>query len=147
MKIPSSPPNYIRLRQCKNINVVCFIQDLIAINWNRFQLIPFVEDAWNFFYSEVTHVIDKHAPMRTIRVKGRHLPWISSHLISLSKQRDKALAKYRLSKDAADWETYRYLRNLCKTKTRNAKSYYYNYYSIKIAFPMIFITVDSFGIN
>ncbi len=59
--------------------------------------------------------------MRTIRVKGRHLPWISSHLISLFKQRDK----YHLSKDAADSETYRYLRNLCKTRTSNAKSNYY----------------------
>lgn len=75
-----------------------------------------------FFYSEITNVIDKHAPMKISRVKGRHLPWISSNLISLFKQRDKAWDKYRSSKDSTDWENFRYLRNLCKTKTRNAKS-------------------------
>ncbi|XP_044218812.1 uncharacterized protein LOC122989855 isoform X1 [Thunnus albacares] len=123
IKIPSLPPKYIRLRQCKNINVDNFIQDIISINWDR--LIPLVDDVWNFFYSEITNIIDKHAPIKTISVKGRQLPWISSQFISLFKQRDKAWAKYRLSKDAADWETYRYLRNLYKTITRNAKSNYY----------------------
>ncbi len=63
--------------------------------------------------------------MRTIRVKGRHLPWITSELLSLFKQRDKAWSKYRCSKDPDDWEFYRSLRNLCKTKTRNAKSNYF----------------------
>lgn len=49
IKIPSSPPRFIRVRQCKNINVHCFILDLIAIRWERFQLIPYVDDAWTFF--------------------------------------------------------------------------------------------------
>ena len=41
----SSPKN-VRLRQCKHINVDCVIQSLIASNWDIFQLIPFVDDAW-----------------------------------------------------------------------------------------------------
>lgn len=40
IKIPSSPPKYIDLRQC------------------MFQFIPFADDAWNFFYSEGTKVSD-----------------------------------------------------------------------------------------
>lgn len=54
IKIPAFTPKYIKLRQCKNINVDCFIQDLIAIKWDRFHVIIFVDDAWNF-YSEVTN--------------------------------------------------------------------------------------------
>lgn len=65
------------------MNVACFIQDLIAISWDGFKLIPFVDDAWNSFHPEV---IDKHATMKTAGVKGRHLPRISSLLISLFKQ-------------------------------------------------------------
>lgn len=95
------------------------------MRWERFQLIPYVDDAWTFFHSEITNVINKHAPMKTSRAEGRHLPWISSNLTSLLKQRDKAWAKYRSSKDSTDWENFRYLRNLCKTKTRNVKSSYY----------------------
>ena len=139
IKIPKSPPKYISIRQSKNINVDSFIQDLIRINWSRFQLIPSVEDAWDFFHSEVTNVIDVHAPIKTIRVKGRHLPWISSHLIKLFKERDKAWAKHRSTRDPGDWEHYRHLRNLSKTETRNAKSNYYkNSFSLDFHNPKQF---------
>lgn len=59
-----------------------------------------------FFFSEVNKVIDKHAPFKTVRVKGRHLPWISSELISLFKQRDKAWKRYRSTRDSTDWDIY-----------------------------------------
>lgn len=125
IKIQSSPYKYITIRQCKNINVDYYIRDLLDIRWDRLQLIPLVEEAWNFFYTEVKTVIDKHAPVRTIKVKGRHLPWINCNLLQLFKQRDKAWVKYRLSKDESDGTIYKQLRNKCKTETRNAKSNYY----------------------
>ncbi len=108
------------------MNIDLFIHDIININWDRFQLIPYVNDAWDFFYCELTNVINKHAPKRTIRVKGSNLPWINSDLISLFKERDTAWAKYRSSKQPNDCEIYRLLRNQCKTKSRNAKSSFYN---------------------
>lgn len=83
------PPKHIRVRQCRKFNYDNYMHDLIAINWDRFQLIPTVEDAWNYLYTEVTRVIDKHAPWREIKVKGKHLPWISADLINLFNERDK----------------------------------------------------------
>lgn len=65
IKNPWSPPKYIEIRQCKKMNIDLFIHDLININLDRFQLIPYVTDAWDFFYCEVTNVISKHAPVRT----------------------------------------------------------------------------------
>jgi len=58
-------------------------------------------------------------------VKGKHLPWIDHELISLFRQRDKAWSIFRRTRANADWEVYRQLRNMSKTKTRNAKSNYY----------------------
>ena len=82
-----------------------------------------LEDAWHFFHTEVLKVIDKHAPWISVRVNGHHLPWVDADLIHLFKQRDKA--KYRRSKNSADGAVYKQLRNMCTTKTRNAKSNYY----------------------
>lgn len=50
-----------------------FINDLISINWDRFQLIPTVQDAWDFLYSEFTQVVE-HAPWKISKGKGIHLP-------------------------------------------------------------------------
>lgn len=125
IRLPRLPPKIIKVRQFKNMNNDAFIQDLLCINWNRMELIPYVDDAWNFFYTEVLKVIDKHAPWASVKVKGRHLPWIAGDLIYLFKQRDKAWEKYHLTKDLADWIEYKRLRNVCTVKTRNAKSDYY----------------------
>ncbi len=95
---------------------------MISINWDRF---PNVQDAWDFLYTEFINVVDKHAPWKTIRVRGNHLPWINSELISLFRLRDKAWSVFRQTRSNADWEVYRHLRNLSKTKVRNAKSTYY----------------------
>lgn len=117
IQIPKSPPTLIKIRQHKKMNVDLFINDIISINWDRYQLIPNVQDAWDFLSSEFTQIIDKHAPWKISKVKQRHLPWIS-----LFRQRDQAWAKFRQTRDNADWETHRQLRNFSKTMTRNAKS-------------------------
>ena len=70
------------MRQCKNINIDHFIQNVTAIDQNRFQLKPYVEDEWNFLLSEFIKVVDKQTPWKTMKVKGGHLPWISSEGVS-----------------------------------------------------------------
>ncbi len=125
IKLTKLPPKLIKIRQYKKWNPDLFINDLININWDRYQLIPFVQDAWDFLYNELTEVVDRHAPWRAVNFKGKHLPWISSDLISLFRERDKAWATYRQTRDNADWEVYRQLRNMSKTNTCNAKSNYY----------------------
>ncbi len=94
IKLPKFPPKLIRIRQYKNINIDQFINDLISINWDRYQLITNVHDAWDFLYSEFTKVRDKHARLKTAKAKGGHLPWIASDLISIFRQRDNAWATF-----------------------------------------------------
>ena len=123
--LPKSPVRLIKIRQHKKLNPTLFINDILGINWDRYQLIPNVQDAWDFFCSEFMEVVDKHAPWKTVKVKGQHLPWVSPDLIQLFRQRDKAWATYRRTRDSGDWEIYRHIRNKSKTKTRDAKANYY----------------------
>ena len=125
IKLPRLPPKFINIRQSKQVNIENFIHDVISIDWDRFQLIPFVEEAWSYFHEELTKVINRHAPWKSVRVKGRHLPWISPNLINLYRQRDNAWSKHRVSKEQVDWDEYKRLRNVCKTQTRNAEAEYY----------------------
>ncbi len=70
--------------------------------------------------SEFVKVGDKCASWKTMKVKSRLLPPINSDLINLLKLKE-AWAKERTTRDPADWEEYKHLRNFCKTKTRNAE--------------------------
>lgn len=51
----------VKIRQYRKLNLDVFINDLIAINWDIYQLKLDVQDAWDFLYSEFIDV-DKHAP-------------------------------------------------------------------------------------
>lgn len=122
--IPHTAPKLIKIRQLKKCNPELFITDIVNINWEKFQSIPSVEDAWNYFYSEVLNIIDKHAPWKVIRVKGKHLPWITAELLNLFREKDRAWKKYHKTRNFSDHDCYKKLRNLCTTKTRNAKASY-----------------------
>ena len=125
IKIPRLPPKFIKVRQTKAFNCDNFINDLLNINWNRLRLIPYINEAWNYFYDEILKVINIHAPLIVIKVKGHHLPWVNGELLHLYKKRDNAWKKYCLTCDPVDWEVYKRLRNTCTMHTRNAKSNYY----------------------
>ncbi len=44
------------------MNTDLFINDLISINWDRYQLISNVQNTSDFLHSEFTQVVDGHAP-------------------------------------------------------------------------------------
>ncbi len=70
-------------------------------------------------------ILNKHAPLRRFKVKGRNNPWFSDALSTLFHKRDLAWAKARRSGQENDWVNFRYLRNKCTTQIRKAKSQFY----------------------
>ena len=66
------------------------------------------------------YVIEKHAPMRKIRVSNKHCAWIKSILKTLMKQRDKLKNKAIKSKSHIIMNGYRQARN--KVSSLNTKS-------------------------
>lgn len=62
--MPTVQPKVIKIRQYNKMKVDHFINDLIAIDWERFQLIPKVQDAWDYLSSEFSKVVDKHVPRK-----------------------------------------------------------------------------------
>lgn len=55
-----------------------------------------------FLFFEYTEPKDEHGSFKTSKVKERHLPWITSNLVSISRQRDNAWPVFSKSKDPAD---------------------------------------------
>ena len=53
------------------------------IDWGQMDLCADVETAWSYFYLGFMEIIDRHAPLRKFRVKGRDNPWFSAELSSL----------------------------------------------------------------
>ena len=70
-------------------------------------------------------IINKHAPFRKYKIKGRDNPWFSEQLSDLIHERDLAWATVKKSKNSSDWQHCRHLRNKYVSQILKAKSDFY----------------------
>ena len=73
----------------------------------------------------VSLVVDKHAPLRTMRVRARSSPWIASELKKRMHDQDILKIKACKSNDPNDWTLFKKLRNIVNSEIGLAKQAYY----------------------
>ena len=71
-------------------------------------------------------IVDKHAPIRTKRVKSKSCPWITADLKERMHNRDTLKIKAIKSNDPHDWANFKRMRNKVNTEIKTAKKVFYN---------------------
>lgn len=64
-----------------------------------------------FLNSNILELFSRHAPIKTVRITKRKAPWLTDALKQLMHHRNKALAKYKKTKNTNHWNYYKNLRN------------------------------------
>ena len=121
-KIPKSKPRIFIKRNMRAFVEQALFRDLYDLNWDRIELINDVETAWQFFSEGLSSLLDKHAPFRRYKVKGRDNPWFTPDLADLLHNRNLAWAKARKTQPEADKFIFRQLRNRFTFLIKKAKS-------------------------
>ena len=102
-----------------------FTKDLASLYWSELYYASNVNKRAKIFTGNILQVADKHAPKKTIRVKGTVHNMFSDELITLMKERDRARLKAVTSKKEEDWAVFKRLRNkVNNTKTKEKKVYF-----------------------
>ena len=84
-----APPKVITVRKYKRFNMVDFQSDLKEIPMEYIKLVSKdVNDLWLRWKAFFLDILDKHAPVTKIKVKGNSLPCVTSELRALIKTRD-----------------------------------------------------------
>lgn len=102
-KLPKPKPQILIKRDLRHFNEQTFLQGLSHIKWSRIYVIKDIDMAWKCFLDQLQTLINKHAPLRRFRVKGRSNPWFSSEIGNLLRERDVAWAKARETKTEDNW--------------------------------------------
>ncbi len=76
-------------------------------------------------YDGFISIINRHAPLKNVCVKGRDNPWFSEALSALIRERDVTWAKARQSDLSSDWIYFRQVRNKFTVAIRKAKADYF----------------------
>lgn len=122
--IPVQEPFFVTYRDFKNFIFNDFNEDLCAIPWDNILYINDIDDKLNLLNNYILTLFDKHAPLKTSRISKPYAPWITTSIKDMMKTRNKALQKYKRTKDPNDHNFYKELRNLVISALRREKAAY-----------------------
>ena len=121
----SNGHNTIIYRNFRNFNRQNFRNDIASLNWDEMYNSNNPNEMWSHWKSKFLTTVDKHAPMKSKRVRARSSPWITLELKNKMHDRDVLKIKAIKSNDSQDWSNFRKQRNIVNGEIRLAKQVYY----------------------
>lgn len=128
LKSPKPKPCFLTTRSFKRYDPVAFAQDMSAQENYMFYSVSSTDDVnekLSYFNDVLISTLDMHAPVRSIKVKSRPCPFVTTEIKELMKTRDLLHHEFKLTRLPASWATYKHYRNLVKSTLRNAETTYF----------------------
>ena len=97
----------VTLRSMKNYSAEVFSRYLENCDWSSVLNCHCVNTAWSNFTLILNTVLDKVAPIRTVRIKQRTEPWMTSNILDMIRTRYNM--RFRLDKGSSDVTYNEYL--------------------------------------
>ena len=117
----------IKTRNMKKFSEEAFLRDVASIDWE--QALGFSSDAnllVQQFSDAFSEVIEKHAPLRQIRVSEKYCPWINSDLKNLIRTRDRLKRSAVKHKSQHLMNSYKQYRNQANALNKKLKKQYFS---------------------
>ena len=120
-------------RSFKHFNAESFHHDLYILPWSELDDKQNIDEMWECWKSLFVQVLDKHAPLKTKRVRKRgSVPWINKEVRTKLFERDFLKRKAIKTNEKSDWNKCKRSRNAANIALRQAKR---EYYTIKFQNP------------
>ena len=114
-------PTYINIRSFKHYDLNKFHTDVSQAPWSILDTFDDPEDKLYAFDSLFNDILDEHAPVKTIKIRGRANACVTDEIRELMKTRDYWKAKARKSKDPLHWSAYKNFHREVKREIRMAE--------------------------
>jgi hypothetical protein len=89
LKLPKLQPALINVRSYKHYDRNMFLQDIAQEQWENISLADDADGQLNLFNHNFLRILDRHAPVKTIKVRYRHSPFVNNEIKELMKKRDR----------------------------------------------------------
>ena len=121
----SNGHNSITYRNFRNFDRQNFRYDILSQCWDNVYESSNPNVMWQQWKCTFLAIADKHAPLKTMRVRSRSSPWITSELKDSMHNRDILKIKASKTNDPNDWALFKKQRNITNKQIRSAKLVYY----------------------
>ena len=116
----------IEMRQFKNFQKDKFLNDLEQMPWRNVSSHSDPNDMWQEWKNLFVSCMDKHAPLKSKRIRNKRSPWITSELLLRMRRRDVLKKKAISTNDHAMGQQFKRARNQVNNATKLAKKRYFS---------------------
>ena len=121
LMIIKPPSRFVKLRSFRHYDGQQFLADLERIPWDEVALVDDASEMLDNFNNKLIDVLDRHAPVKTIRIKRRCCPFVDAEIRDLMHNRNILVKRARQTRLPVDWEEYHSSRERIKSELRNAE--------------------------
>ena len=101
----------VQRRMRRNLDTKQLIEDMKEVDWKDLLLSKNVDVINDILEAAIRDTLDRHAPVKTVQVRGNFRSWVGPDLKDKMKLRDSLRESARSSGDDMDWRAYRKMRN------------------------------------
>ena len=124
--VPKRPPSLVTRRSFKTFCKSSFEEDLATVPWSIINIFDNPDDQVSVFNTLFSEVLDRHAPIKTVRVKKNPAPWITKSIRDEMDRRNALFRLFRKNHLAVSWEAFKAQRNRVTGLQRKAKKEYFH---------------------
>ena len=124
-KFQRLPPKNIEYRDYKKFDEKLFLKELGSINFEEL-FANDNSDKYDVLTKQVRMVIDKHAPIKSKKVRGNNKPFVTKDLRRAIMKRSRLRTKYNNWKSRENYIAYRQAKRDCDKETEIAKYQYFS---------------------
>jgi hypothetical protein len=121
---PYKPPE-ICFRDLAKIDYVMFETDWNSLSWEDFFSTRDVNEKVAIVNSQLTCLLDRHAPIKKIKIRRNPAPWLSQEIKNAMSHRDSLRRHFRRTRSVQKYHEYKVSRNKVKQMQHNAKVNYF----------------------
>ena len=108
---------YISSRNMRKIDIENFVNELKDMSLDETLQETSTDKAYDIWVRKIRSLLDKHAPIKKKRVRQKKSPWMTSDIVDLIRERDKAKQSAKRINTDHEWLKYRKLRNHVKPQS------------------------------
>ena len=98
---------FMTIRSFKNYSLERFNNNITRAPWSVLETFDDPHDKLHAFNLLFNEILDRHAPLKTIRLRGRPNPYITDEICDLMATRDRWTRKFKQTKEPLAWSSYR----------------------------------------
>ncbi|KAL0880705.1 hypothetical protein ABMA27_001921 [Loxostege sticticalis] len=108
-------------RNFGGMNIDELRQDAADTDWSMIDHVGCIDEKVALFNTLLINLIDKHAPIRPVKIKHSPAPWLTDDLKTLRNKKNSAKSKFKMNPSDHNREKYKLLRNRCNRMCRDAQ--------------------------